>query len=525
MTISISKHYKLDTPKILISIFYFLAYFIYLYSFISREYYIYSFDFGIHYAEFIQVHDSLLLRGFLPTCQLVLDSIRNLDYNLLSVFILSPFSFLSTSRLSFLLAITLTYLLPSYWLFLKVISLFVAKASVLFHFIITSLFFLSPNLILPILRNQSSIGALIPILIIYYLFFHQLLKHTLNFKTIPLLALLIIFPPLLHRWYLPFSLSFLVIAPIFSYFVFPNRRQSLLYYLFLFLATIFIFLLISGNLWQKFFLVDYSKLYQYYHHGLDYFASLSFTFSQIGYPLTFLFLFSSFSLFRHSLLKYPSLFLFLNFSLSLALFLRIQNMGLHHYYLIIIPLIINISLWLSTLKLNLLPYPIVIFMLIFSNFFLSTLDKKPISFSETSTTLEIISDLQKLNPQLVYILSNEIWLNALSTKNYVCYFNQTYLSLCPHIAEVSYFASIDSFTPTFTGSDYFLLNSRALAQDSDPAIKNLGLFIIKHPQYYQIQKIYHPNHTNTITLYHLLKYPNPREFELLKESIINHSND
>jgi hypothetical protein len=189
------------------------------------------------------------------------------------------------------------------------------------------------------------------------------------------------------------------------------------------------------------------------------------------------------------------------------------------------PILINISLWLSTLKSQPLSYYIIISIFIFFNLFSSTLDKKPIFFSETTTILKIIDDLEKIHPQLVYILSNEIWLNALSTQNYVCYFNQRYLSLCPHIANVSYFSSIDSFAPDFTNSDYFLINSSALSQNSDPAIKNPSLFIINHPEYYQIQKTYQANSTNTITLYHLIKYPHPSEFDLLKESVIHGSNN
>lgn len=189
-----------------------------------------------------------------------------------------------------------------------------------------------------------------------------------------------------------------------------------------------------------------------------------------------------------------------------------------------IPLLLSISLWLSTQKTKSLVYLTFIFTLVSSNFFISSLDKKPWSFPENNTIKEIVADLQNINPNSLYILSNETWLNALSIKNYTCYFNQKFLSLCPHIAEVSYFASVDSFHPSFTTSDYFLVNDQTLNITSDPALKNLSQFIISHPQYYQSIKTYFPNDKNKITLYHLLKYPQSKDFKQLEESVTQYFN-
>jgi len=535
--ISILKHYKLDIPKILISISYFFALYLFIYIFIAHENYIYSFDYGQHYAEFIQIHDLFRQNGFIYTLQKVLFTIQNEDYNLFSALLLSPFSFISTSRLSYLFAIVTLFYLPSYYLFLKIISFFKPNLKTIPYFLITSLFFLSPTLLTPILRNQSSIDGLIPILLILYLYFFQIRQKQLNYRLILPISFLLTLPPLLHRWYLPFSLSFIFLSFIFSFFTFHRQFLKIVFYYFLLLiSTSLIFLVISNNLWQRLFLVDYSVIYHHYQLNSNFLFSINTTLSTIGYSVIILFLISLYFLIKRKSTRNTSLFLGTLFIINLCLFLHIQGMNVHHYYLIIIPILLITSLYISTAKLSPL-LSLLLFVILLGNFiypviqgqdnsqnskifFLSSQDSTPWHFSDNSVILKIISDLSVTNFNKIYILSPDLWLNASLFKYYTCYFNQQYISLCPKITDVTYYISTDGFPSAFFQSDYFLFNPDTLNLNSDPAMKNLATFIIQHPQYYQAQKYYLFPKITTITLYHLIKTPSSSDFDQLTQSLL-----
>lgn len=545
MIISTSKKYKLHFLKILISIDFILALYLYTFFFISRENYIYFYDFGQHYTEFIEVHDLIHQNGFIFTLNKVISTIRTSDYNLLSAFILSPFSFISTSRLCYLYAIITIFYLPAYGLFLKIIKTIKKNLDPVQHFLITSLFFLSPTLLTPILRNESSIDAIVIILLILYLFLRQFINKSLNFYTILPLAFLIVLPPLLHRWYLPFSLSILILSPIFSIFYFKPRSKTIYYYFFLIIFSVILFLLISQDLWKRFFLVNYFVLYHPYQLGSNLFVSITQTFSKIGYSVIILFFISIFSLLRKSPFRYFYLYLLGIFFVDIVLFHRIQSMNVHHYYLIIMPIIIFISLWIATTKFSSFFYPLTIFIVILYNFIypsvayysktkpstllFSTQDASPWNFSQTDTALKIISDLSIVKPKLIYVTFIEAWFNSTSLRYYTCYFNQTYLSLCPHIADTSYSSTKNNFPDSFLQSDFFLLYKSPRIHDPDPINDFLQLFIIQHPEYYQAKKKYILPYTNpdenSVTLYQLIKTPTQSEYNQLIESVQQPSYD
>lgn len=534
MIISTSKHYKLDLPKILISVIFILAVYLYTYLFISRENYIYFYDFGLHYIEFIEISDLLHQSGLLSTLNKVLVTIRTSDYNLLSAFLLSPFSLISTSRLCYLYAIITTFYLPAYWLFLKIIKIINNNSTPLQHFLITSIFFLSPTLLIPILRNESSIDGIFPILLTLYIFLRQFVNKTLNFYTILPLAFLIILPPLLHRWYLPFSLSVLILSPVFSIFYFQSRSKTIYYYFFLSILSVILFLLISQNLWRHFFLVDYVVLYHKYQLGSNLFVSIAQTFSKIGYSVIILFFISAVSLFKKPHLRFFTLYLLGIFFVDIVLFHRIQSMTVHHFYLIIMPIIILISLWISTTKFPSFLHSLTIFIIILYNFiypsiqyhpkskptiFFSTQDTSPWNFPQTDTVLQIISDLSVIKPKSIMVLITEGWLNNVSLLYYTCYFNQNYLPLCPHIAKPFFSYAQFTYPESFIQSDYFLIYQSSYSYKLDPANNLLKLFILQHPEYYQVRKEYFLPYSNTITLYQLTNTPSDKEFNSLHESI------
>lgn len=513
---SIVKNYKLDPVKIIISIVSLTFITIFTLYFSLHENYIYNFDYGQHYVEFIKVNRLLHQQGLISTFRQVLDSVRQDDYNLLSAFILSPFSFINTSRQLYLISILITYYLPSYWLFIKLILLFKPKLKRFQYLIISCLFILSPVLLQPILRNESSIDATFLIELILYLyfkyFFTSLKKY--SFKHIFLISLSLALLPLFHRWYLPFSLSFLLLNLFFSLF-YKNKLNSIL----IILCTITLFLIISGNLWKLFFLVDYSTLYHSYKVGTNFWLSLNLTFSYLSYFLVTLFFISSIFLLKNNFYFSKILFLILQFSLCLGLFLHIQDMNIHHYYLIIIPLLLVISLAICNFRSFF--FLCLLLLLITSNFiystshgqnfnlpyrlsFFSSADLTPWNFpNETKITLQIISELSQIHPQSVYTISSQYLFNASALIYASCYYYPQYYSLCPNIGDSSYIATIDGFPYNFPTSDYILLYSSFSQNPLDPALSNLINFISTHPQNYTFIKAYPFTNSDTIKLYRL----------------------
>lgn len=528
---SIVKNYKLDPVKIIISVVSLTFIVIFTLHFSSQENYIYNFDYGQHYVEFIKVNRLLRQQGLSSTFHQVLNSIRQDDYNLLSAFILSPFSFINTSRQLYLISILLVYYLPSYWLFLKLILFFKPKLKPLPYLIVSCLFILSPVLLQPILRNESSIDAIFLIELILYLYFKYFFTPSKKYSSIHvfIISLSLALLPLFHRWYLPFTLSFLFLSIFFSLY-YKNKLSSIL----ITFSTAIIFLIISGNLWKLFFLVDYSTLYHSYKVGTNFWLSLNLTFSYLSYFLVASFIISSLLLLKNNFYSSKILFIILQFSLCLGLFLRIQDMNIHHYYLIIIPLLLTISLAICNFK-NF--YLLCLFLLlIVSNFiyttshsqnfnlpyrlsFFSSADLTPWSFPyETKLTLQIISELSQIHPQSVYTISSQYLFNASALIYASCYYYPQYYSLCPYIGDSSYVAVIDGFPYNFPTSDYVLIYSSTKINSLDPALSNLTSFISSHPQNYTLIKEYPFTDSDTIKLYHLFSPLSSKEVDQLINS-------
>lgn len=436
-----------------------LSLYLFIIVFISRENYVLSWGFADRYAEFIQVNHSLKLSGLLPTVKLVIASIQSSDYNLLTAFIISlPGLLFGTSRIVYVLTIITFLYLPAFFLYLKVVDAFNHRYNFLQFLNLNLVFLLSPIILTPIVRNQPSVIGLIPIIFILATYRR---RHFL------ILSLLVSLLPLLNRWYLFFSLNFILYYSIFSI---HHRRFS---NLFIIPLSIALFLLFSGSLWQKFFLVNYHQTYSFFRFSGDIFKAVFSTFSQLNFVLVL-----SFFLFSISKKRY---FIFAIFISLILEFLYIQDFNLQHYYLLIVPILFSSAGIIKKIRL----WPLQVFFLLFTIFnFKVTPIIDPIG---TVTFNQIVSDLQQLPSNAkVYVVSNSRPINASAFENYACYFHPS--SLCSQILPVSYIMARDGFPASFSEANYFLLLDPEA--NSDPAIVDIHSQIIQQPKLFKPIKEY-----------------------------------
>jgi hypothetical protein len=511
-------------------------------NYIAQENYLYYFDFGIHYAEYIRVHDLLIKTGIFPTLANVLNSIRTEDYNLLSALLLSPFSIISTSRWSYIFATITLFYVPSYILYFKIIKLFTPKLNPLLFLSLSSILTFSPTLITPILRNESSIDGTIFILLILYI----TIKHLCTKKNFEknhklhiyfTLGILLSIPPLLHRWYLFFTASFLIVFIILDiYIIFSAPQKNIVKKLLitfgnqslLALTTVISFISISQNLWKKFIFADYQKLYSNFKIHNNPILSINEIMSKIGYVIIIILIFYLLNLYS-SKQRRVSLLLFTLVTVTISLFLKLQDFNVHHYYLIIYPILLIIGIGTSV---NYKKNPIIALILIpllFLNLYVATninirrliistmfsqQYSSPINYSETNNINHILDNLKILKPNSVYIASFSEYFNSSGILNYCCYFNKTYESLCPHITQSIFYLS-DSLPDNFRAADYILvLNDNTIDPLRSPS-RLLKEFIYKHPNNYQYQKTFILSQQASVSLFHTVTQAQQTDFDTL----------
>lgn len=465
---SIFRNYTLS--RSLTTLLLLLSLYLFIINFVSRENYVLSWGFADRYAEFIQVNRSLKSSGIFSTVKLVFNSIQQSDYNFLTAFILSPSGLIfGTSRLVYILTVITFLFLPAFLLYLQTVDAFNPRYTFFQFLNLNLVFLLSPIILIPIIRNQPSVIGLIPIILIL---------STYRRRHFLVLSLLISLLPLLNRWYLFFSLNFIVYYSLFS--VYHRRFSNLL----IIPLSATLFLLFSGPLWQKFFLVNYHQAYSFFRFSGDIFKAIFSTFSQLNFILVL-----SFFLFFLSKRKYFLICIFVSLILE---FLYIQDFNLQHYYLLIVPILFASA---GIIKENRSRLVQVIFLL----FIVANFQVKPIIDPiGTTTFIQIVSDLQQLpSSAKIYVVSNSRPINASAFENYTCYFHPS--SLCPQILPVSYIMTRDGFPASFSEASYFLLLDPET--NSDPAITDVRSLVIQQPSTFKPIKEYPLYPSQTVKLY------------------------
>jgi hypothetical protein len=506
-----------------------LAY-IFTIHFVSQEKCIYSWDYGERYNDFIILNNWLKNNSADYIKNQIFQSIEECDYNYLSALILSPFSFISTSRAWYLIAVLTIYYIPGYILFLRLVKVFNGSINYIQHTAISILYLFSTSLLTPILLGQSSIDGLILINLIFLILFKRIKQNSNYFSDkIRFLFLLVIsicfaLLPILHRWYLFFSLIFIIIFLFQNiYFFYKKKKRRLKNFInlianqvILVILTSAIFILISRNLWQRFFLVDYFKIYSSFKIYNNIFLSVNHLFLKIGYVIIFLFILS---VYFQIIKKNVSLVVFfcVQFLFTMLCFLKIQNFAVQHYYLIIIPILFIISLNVALTKNYWFSYLVILVTIInFLNVYviplpvasktiiLSQLLVRP-QIDENMETVKFMMDdflkyYQNQSSGKFYIASSSFEINNSMLLNEACYYEAKYLPLCSKIADPSLILKRDKFPKDFPKSDYvLLLNPQTY---NDPAITNIKDFVMTNKDYYRYIKNYALKDGTKVELYH-----------------------
>jgi hypothetical protein len=509
-----------------------LIFLVYIFTlhFVSHENCIYSWDYGEKYDDFIILNNWLKNNSVHYIKNQIFQSIQECDYNYLSALILSPFSFISTSRTWYLIAILTIYFIPGYILFMQLVKVFNCSLNYIQHTAISILYLFSTSLLTPILLGQSSIDGLIIINLIFLILFKKIKQNSnyfndkVRFLFLLFISICLALLPILHRWYLFFSLIFIAIFLFQNIYIFYKKKKKSIKNLInliinqaiLIILTSAIFVSISGNLWKRFFLVDYSKIYSSFRIYNNIFLSVNHIFIKIGYIIIFLFLLS---VYFQIIKKNLSLVIFfsIQFLLTMLCFLRIQNFAVQHYYLIIIPILFIISLNVALTKSYWFSYLIILITIInFLNVYVIPLPiaSKTIILPQLLVRPQIDENIETVKSMMddflvyyqnqstgkFYVASSSFDINNSMLLNEACYYEAKYLPLCNKIADPSLIIKRDKFPKDFPKSEYVLLLNPET--DYDPAITNIKDFVITNKYYYRYIKSYALKNGTKIELYY-----------------------
>lgn len=337
----ISKDYKLY-----LTILAFFAIVITLTSiYLRHENYIYFWDQATYFVKYRTI-DAQLSSQDKPLLPLVLQSINKDDYNLLPVVFLIPFRRLfGESRLAYIYSVIATYAFPSILLFILLIktSFWQSISKSRLRHIYPLIIFLSliPQFWIPILRGYTDVAGLIVTMALYILSFRILKENRiLDFA---LAGLLLPIPIILRPWYMVWVVAY---AGVLAGIVMVNslikkdlRLKNLLLSsrnVFLMLAfSISLFLFLSKPLLVRIISTNYSYIYSAYKANTSLYDSLLNTVDYIGPIYVLLSLAGVLVSLIDKKIRTFSLFIFLQTLASWAIFTKIQEPSIQHFYLIL----------------------------------------------------------------------------------------------------------------------------------------------------------------------------------------------
>ena len=297
----------------------------------------------LYYWDYLGYYDSWkvfilnLQFDFVAAIKSLLHSIRDADYNLSSIFFIEPLAFFSNSRRTYILGISLLYLLPVVLLFSYCCRLFCSFKSKYCTCVILILAVTFVPFFGPTLRGYPDISGLIPIIGVIILlckvdFSKQVSRYSL------LVGALLWCPFLLRRWYAYTIISLYLSLPIFSYclhnksnyFDFSKIRIILLNFFVSGIVTLLLALSFQYKLLLRIITTNYSDIYSAYSSSL--LRSVFSTFDFLGYFNCSLALISVCLVFLWGTYRQKLFLLFILFNLlfSFFCFTRTQSPGIQH---------------------------------------------------------------------------------------------------------------------------------------------------------------------------------------------------
>lgn len=332
---------------------------IFVFYYIKQEYYIYTTDFMGYWGKSIQF-TSLLGKNVFSALDWMYQSIRTSDYGNLPVFLIWPFNAIfGESRFIYIASILNVYFTLAFAAFYgayKTMLPSTARASAYLTAMVIGLFVLYPPIFPAVLRGYVDIGGLAIVFLVLYL---TLRKPILDQKYREMaiiglsLALLILF----RRWYFIWVVGyFIAVAVDVLIASFPLGKFSV-HNAWVSLSKAFLagitFLgasaLIAWPLLKRMIFTNYGDEYKAYDTTGTFFQEIAFFFSRLGLLYFLLFVASVAYLFISSDWRRKKTVLFLSVQLlsSWVLFVRIQDFGVHHFYILAPAILLLTAVFLS----------------------------------------------------------------------------------------------------------------------------------------------------------------------------------
>lgn len=305
--------------------------------YVSIEHNIYFWD-SNGYWRFWQQFGNAVSENAASSAIRLISSVRNEDYNLLPVAIISPFYiFFGGSRLVYILSISLAYLLPVSILFSMLLRQVTQDKSVYWKALTLFLPLTFVAFWAPTLRGYPDICGII--FIIYAVYFSNTNDFSLqlNLKKAIFFGAVMLAPFLFRRWYAYTVVSLYISLPVLNYY-FHNEGSHSLHKIkriisFFFVSgsvSVFLSLMMQWNLLKRIATTDYSFIYSAYQSSVK--SSLLNAAHDIGLYMIPVFLVSlCTSIYgKKSRKDYLVIFSAFNLSFSFFLFTKTQSPGLQH---------------------------------------------------------------------------------------------------------------------------------------------------------------------------------------------------
>ncbi|MDA8084420.1 MAG: hypothetical protein M0024_12255 [Nitrospiraceae bacterium] len=329
----------------------------FVYNFISRERYIYFWDYANYWEKYQQLGD-VMLHSPGQAFAAVWQSLRHEDYNLLPVLFLMPFRILfGDSRLAYILAIANVYVFPSAILCSVLVARVLSpggRKGFLYPAMGLLAFLLLPQVWVPVLFGYPDIAGVVVILLIL----SQLAAvpfETMRLGALLRLGLLLCILVLLRRWYAYWAVSFFIAlaaersAALYRRQGFdvrkyiPAARKGIL----VGAVSLALFFLLAGPQAVTMIRTNYADIYSAYKtsRSLGEVARTLYDYAGALLSVSLVLGMTAGMIREHT----RPLFIFLAVQsvTVILLFARVQDFNTHHFYLLIIPMALSVAMLLS----------------------------------------------------------------------------------------------------------------------------------------------------------------------------------
>lgn len=408
-------------------------------SYVKSEKFIYFWDYAAYWFKLIEFRD-LFINDTLDAIRKLIFSIRHLDYNLIPIVPLLPFTVFGVSRSDYILSISISYIIPSIIFFSFFLRQFFQNNNssnnrVIIDFFSIFIFAISPQLWAPALRGYLGAGGLLIAISILYYYAHKELTE-FSAKDIFLMSFLIFLIVLFRRWYAYWVAGFFVSVSTYEL-INLFAKRNLEYRSFLRIAFRLIsigglsfgfFFIICNPLATKILHTDYSDIYSAYKQSetlldlskkfIKHFGLITLLSALIGF----------FCAAKNMAARKISIVLIIQLLITFFMFTNTQDFGIHHYYILLLPifffssyLILHVLVTLKSNKTKLIFSAFFVLLLItnftvvFSQHATAFFKDVGLLFPATKTFPKIRNDIEEIEN----LLKNISGRNASNEKIYV----------------------------------------------------------------------------------------------------------